>query len=223
MSGLKIFQIVEIICFLTALLWAKRLRNTVFIWSVPYMLIVVFTDVVSGYLDVSINNSNQWLFNLYLPFQHLFFAILFYGALNFTASKRLVIFGAIFFLLFYFINLISLQGFYDFNNYSFVVTSFLMILYSGQTLLRMVKSEKMDSIFNQPFFWVCASCLIYFTGFSVFFAVYFYYKTSDNALNQMQALYHIMTRYIITIHYLLLIVALCLTDERKIYDYYNNC
>lgn len=223
MEQLRIFQVFEVLCLIIATARIAKLKNTVLLWSVPYMAIVVFVDVICEWLPISINGSNQWIFNLYLPFQHLYFAIIFYGALNFTSVKKTVIAGAVVFFVFYLIDLFIIQGFYEFNNYSFVLTAVLMILYSGLTLLRMVRSVSPNSIFSQPFFWISASCLIFFTGFATFFAVYFYYKTSPAALNEMQTLYHIITRYVISIHYLLLIIAIWLTDQRKIYDYYNNC
>ncbi len=215
MEQIKVFQISEIGCLLTSLLVLPKLRHSVFTWFVPYMLIVVFVDIIANYLPMKISGSNQWLFNLYLPFQNLFFSIIFYSLLNQKRSKNFVLIGLVLFLLFFLVNLFSIQGFREFNNYSFVFTAILMIIYSGLSLLQMVKSDSPKSLYKNPLFWISASCLIFFTGFATFFAVYFYYKTSSEAFNQMQTLYHIMTRYIITIHYIFLIFALVFATQRE--------
>ena len=215
MEQIKVFQIAEIGCLLTSLMVFNKIRHHVFIWFVPYMLIVVFVDIIATFLPVKINGSNQWLFNLYLPFQNLFFSAIFYSFLNQKRLKKLVLTGCVLFLVFFFVNLFFIQGVREFNNYSFVVTAIFIIIYSGLSLLQMVRSDSPKSLFKNPLFWISASCLIFFTGFATFFAVYFYYKTSPQAFDQMQTLYHIMTRYIITIHYILLIFALVFATQNE--------
>lgn len=215
MDQIRIFQISEILCLLTGILVINKIKKSVFFFFVPYMVIVVFVDIIANYLPLKINGSNQWLFNLYLPIQNLFFSFVFYFSLNRRSAKNLVIIGLVLFLLFYFSNLFFIQGFWEFNNYSFVFTAIFMIIYSGVSLLQMAKSDTSKSLYRNPLFWVSASCLIFFTGFATFFAVYFYYKTSAQAFTQMQTLYHIMTRYIITIHYILLIFALVFAIQRE--------
>jgi hypothetical protein len=211
-----LFQYFELLGLVTSLICIRRLRGTPFIYSVPYMILVVFVDVVSSHLPLYVNGSNQWLFNLYLPFQNLFFSYLFLKSFKEEYMRRIVQYGVIAFMLFYIFNLTMLQGFWAFNNYSFVFTCVLLILYSNLFFLSFLKTDLRSSLFTHPMFWISASCLLFFTSFSLFFAVYFTYKDSMEAFREHHLFYSIITKYGISTHYLLLSIALVFVRRQHV-------
>lgn len=118
------------------------------------------------------------------------------------------------FIVFYLLNIIIWQGFWVFNNYTFIVTAIMMVIYSGLGILQQVRSNMEQSIFKTPLFWISASCLIFFSGFATFFGVYFYYKTSTKALLEMQKLYHSLREWLISLHYIMLTIAVILAAQK---------
>ncbi len=209
------FQYFELAAFFLSLALLPRLRNSSFAWFIPYLAIVVMVDILANYIPVVREGNNQWRFNLYLPVQNLFFSYLFYQHLNRPKHKRLIFFGVFLFGAGYLVNIFFIQGLWTFNNNAFIITGLQMIVYSNLYFLEMIGSDSNLSAFKDPMFWISSSCLIFFTVFSVFFAVYFYYSNSKQAFEEHRFLYLFIDKYVNTVHYSLLMMALLTFSRRR--------
>ncbi len=214
--NLHFFQYCELMCLLASIILYRRLHKTVYVLAIPYLLIVVFVDVIASHVKFFyINNSNQWLFNLYLPFQHFFFSLIFRNIFTSILLKRTVDITIIFFSLFYLLNIFFIQGFFQLNNYTFIFTAILMIFYSGMYFLELMKKDSQYNFLKDSAFWMSTAALIFFTGFSVFFAVFFYYKDSPHDYQEHLIIYKFIRKYIITLHYLLFLISLLTVRSRQ--------
>jgi len=208
--SMQLFQYAELAACFMSLLLAGRLWSTSFVWFIPYLAVVVMVDIAANYFPAFVYGTNQWRFNLYLPVQYLFFSYLFWKHLASWRHRQIVLVASTVVMLFYFANLLWVQGFTMFNSNSFILGGVAIILYSNLYFLELVQKEDDVSIFSMPMFWTGIACLVFFIGFSVFFAVYFYYEESAEALREHRVLYSFINRYVITLHYILLMVAMVL-------------
>lgn len=213
--GFTVYQYAEICTFVLSLFCIRRLHRSFYLWVIPYLAIVVYIDIISRFFPIMIRGSNHWQFNIYLPIQYLFFAYIFFKSLQSKIYKSIIFAGNILFAIFFLVNICFYQGLFEFNNQTFLLTCFLLILYSCLTLLELLKKETKQPIFKQYIFWVAISCLIFFVGFSVLFSVYFFYKSSPASYIRHKNLYSIIANTSNIFHYLFLCISIFIFSIHK--------
>ncbi len=210
---LRSFQYLEILSLVISILLIPKLKKTHYFLFLPYLLIVVFVDIISHYVIPKSNIGNHWLFNMYLPIQYSFFSYLHYKAI---LNKKIIFFGSVLFSFFFLLNLLWVQGFWVFNNNTLIFSGILMIIYSGTFFFELLRRNTTDNILKKPMFWVSSATLIFFTGFSALFSVFFFYKTSLEAYQAHKQLYLFISQYVNMIHYLFLSISIVLVQQEDI-------
>lgn len=172
----------EITCLLTALYVYNDLkRNKGFIYFLPFILITVAVELVAkfGLTNTNIDKSVRYmLFNVFTTCEFIFYSWIFIIHLNNKTLKRIITLLIPLYVVLVALNIAFVQGIYKFHTYTFLLGSFLMVVYSCFFLYESILPDSINiKLSKQPFFWVSIGLLIFYLG-SVIINALFEYLTS---------------------------------------------
>jgi len=99
---LKYFTVntsIELICFLTALLYLRRDKSFAWRGIIIYLFITCLTELFAIYLKKQLHHNNQWPYNLSIIFEATFISLLFLNLFNKYFNSKPVILGGLALLL----------------------------------------------------------------------------------------------------------------------------
>ncbi len=131
-----------------------------------YLLIGSFlADVASYFLSRNAVNT-YWIANGYLLFQFIFLAVIYYAEFNNSKLIKGIIF---LFVVFFFCNLLAVQGLFVFNTYSNSIAGLILIAISLYYFYFLLHHLPQEDIYKIPLFWISFSVLFYYGGTLILF------------------------------------------------------
>lgn len=156
--------IVEIVCFLSAVVCLRR--DSDFVWRsmIVYLLITCVAEISGIYIAEKTHNNN-WIYNLFLiceaGFTNLMFAHLFNRR---RKAKTLVVMGCVLFGVLYICGLFD-HGFFVYNNATYTVMSILYFLYGLYYYYYLLTDHRyIDLKRSSEFWWVAGTLFFYFSN-----------------------------------------------------------
>ncbi|RKR80331.1 hypothetical protein BDD43_0428 [Mucilaginibacter gracilis] len=161
--------VVELICFIAALLCLATDKSYVWRAMILYLLTTCITELMGIYISGPHKLiSNHWLYNIFLlcegGFTHLMFAHLI-G--KYTNSKPVIFTGLAIFIGIYIYELTNNYNhhLYIYNIQTFTVMSVLFVLYSLYYYYLQLKDDSYVVLKYSPeFWWVAGTLFFYFTN-----------------------------------------------------------
>lgn len=164
MFPLPLFYYFEIGAFAVSIIFIKNIRDKPLRWFIPYLLLMICTELTGRYISKGLGQPNSWLFNISIPVEYLFYGILI-GSLCLTKIyKKIIFFLSVLFGMFVLINLFFIQGLIDLNTYTLKTGSCMMIFFSGLGLVDLFKNDAHETLLRNPLFWICTGILFFNTG-----------------------------------------------------------
>jgi len=148
---------------------------------VSFLLGQVLLNSLANFLqDHQINN--HWVYHLNNITTQVIFSIYFYYLFTDANKKRLVLYGSLFFILFYVVNIVLIQPYYTFNSYSYAMGAFLFVAFALMSFYSWIESLPATNILLLKEFWGAAGILFYF-GSSFFIFISYEYLSVVSAKN----------------------------------------
>lgn len=153
-------SLASILCplWVAVIQWSKLPKE---ISPLRWILIVSLLSDVLSLIVIRFSMSSYPLGNIYLFIQ---FTVLFY-ILSFRIKNKIslvVVYGL--YVLFYSINVILFQSFFEFNTNSIVVSSLILIFLSTNYLYRLLSELPTVYVHKLPMLWLTFAVLIYYAG-----------------------------------------------------------
>jgi hypothetical protein len=162
--------IVEIICFVIALLCLTTDANPVWRITVFFLFVTCVAEMAGIYVkhhylsDRVHIHSNAWVYNILIVFQAGFFSLMFHHLLNqYGNSKPLILSGLTLLVIIYAYEIFT-HGFFVYNELTNTVMSVLIVLYSFYFYYYLIKNEAYVKLKNSPEFWWVAGILFFYFG-----------------------------------------------------------
>jgi len=153
-----------IISLLAIIIFYKKLQPRWLRLFLYFLLITLATDIGAGLYSQYFQKSNHFIINMYLPVNFCFYLLLFILTFEKRSYKNLVWMLLALFLVFYFSDILFLEGFYTFNIYSFCVGSILIVLCCLLYFTVLFTSEKVINYFASPPFWIATGLIFFYVG-----------------------------------------------------------
>jgi hypothetical protein len=164
----------ELLSLVVSLLVINRLRNSVLFLFVFLLSLVVLVEFIGMYLKYIKNDETGWLYNIFTIIQFPIWIQIFKNQLQYQGIKLGANLLLLFFISFALLNLFFFQGIRDFNNYSLITGSAILIFLSCAYLYQLMAEGEKMSLLREPMFWISSGALFYFTGTFFYFALYHY-------------------------------------------------
>ncbi len=155
--------VVELICFLIALVYLRGLKE----WrlQILYLFLICFIEILGRYLIKGLHFiNNSWLYNIFLLVEAFFIALMFYELLKHKLKHIKVFVGvfAVIFLTAYGYDLF-LHGFMDFNDQCNSIVSVCYCVMGLYYFYQLMNDEEYINILRfAPFWWVTGTLVYYF-------------------------------------------------------------
>jgi hypothetical protein len=177
--------VIEIVSFLTGVLFLKKNKSITIKYFVAYLGIIVFCELL---YDILL--QNDFLFqNLYayfvIPFEFLFFHWIYYQFSTNKEKQRIifcaVIYGVAFFIEKFFLTDASKFVFFSF---SYSVGNVVLLFVVFQYFIKLINSERILYFYQEHLFWISCGLLLFYLGTSPYYGLYNYLKN-----NRLEILY----------------------------------
>lgn len=158
---------IEVLCFTLALLFLKNSKAGLWKYFKMYMLLTVLIEATGWLLRTYWHVNNQWLYNIFAPIQAFFLFWVFYKIYpkQFNSKLFLGICAAAFSIV-YVIECFR-HPFTIFNNNSWIVFSFSIIIACGLYYYFLLKDDEYINLAVHPPFWFVTGVFLYFFCSSV--------------------------------------------------------
>ena len=142
-------------------------------YLLSFILLQVILNSLANFLqDQHINN--QWIYHLNCIATQTIFSLYFYNLFQSQAKKKLVLLSALFFVVFYGLNIFFIQPYDTFNSYSYALGAFFIVTFGLVSFYSWMESLPAQNIVHLKEFWGAAGVLFYF-GSSFFIFISYQY------------------------------------------------
>jgi hypothetical protein len=155
---------IEIAAFITSLVFWKKIKASRLRWLTLFLSLIVLVEFVGRYIRTVLHQPNSWLYNISVPIEYLFYAFLFQSFYKKKVFKEVVRIFLFCFPIWCVFNILSVQGFFNFNTNFLKLGSFCMIVLSFFIFIEMLTTEDMVNPFLQPLFWIASGVFLFNAG-----------------------------------------------------------
>jgi len=164
MFPLSPFHYVTIGAFIISVVVLYKFDHKPLRWFIPFLLLMVSTDLTGRYIKRVLHEQNTWLYNISIPVEYLFYGFIIGGLCLTRSFKRTIFYLTIAFAGWAVINMAFIQGFTNLDTNTLKAGCCLMILFSGIGLIDLFTNDNHDTLLKNPLFWICAGVLFFNAG-----------------------------------------------------------
>lgn len=215
MFQLKTYHYFEILAFFCSIIFFKNIRVSHLKWLAPFLGIMVSTELTARYIRVVLGNNNTFIYNFSIPFEYIFYALLFAKVVLNDTCKVMCWIIAVCLICFCLINLLFIQ-----NNITLLATNNLkfgnitMIILACIVLYDVFATDIEISILKKPLFWLGFAVLFFNLGEYMYFSVINLLLKRDLD-STMKLFKHINNSLIIFLYSFIIIAILCTKNIQK--------
>ena len=210
------FYYFEIGALIISVVFLYKFNHKPLRWFIPFLLLMVCTELTARYLRKVLHEPNTWLYNISIPVEYLFYGFII-GSLCLTGSfKKTILYSTVIFAVFVIINLFFIQGFTNLNTNVLKVGSCLMIVYSCLGLVDLFTNDNHSSLLKNPLFWICTGVLFFNTG--EFLYLFFFDTFLQNGWDKTAKLFASINNKLIFVLYSCISIAIVCSKkwEKKV-------
>lgn len=167
----------ELACLLASIVFAARLRGTVFIWFIPFLILTNIQEWGSRYGYMSIGGSNAISLNLFTTLEFVFYAWLFYQEASSCIRRKKIIYLTFVLLAGVIINMIFFQSPLKFHSYSYLLGSIIIITFCLWFFKDLMSGDRFVELLSYRMFWVSSGLLFFYMGMFVCFTLFEFLST----------------------------------------------
>lgn len=164
MFSLPIDNYFELGAFIVSMLFYPRLKGTPFRTFPFFLFFIVLVEFAGRYISVALHQKNLWLYNISTTLEFVFYAYIFGLHLRDPVFKKLASRFIIFYPLLVLLNILFVQGFWEFHSYTMVVGSIFMIIFCCRYFYELLQSPLEGDLLRDPMFWISTGILFFYLG-----------------------------------------------------------
>ncbi len=173
-------------------IYNKKTKNTPLKYLVFYLWFVIFVELVAYFLAVKYRN-NIWWYNITSNLEKIFYLSLFYQYISNTTVKKLLIFSAVVFELFFIVFYIFYSENWSFSqSFANSFGGLLVIIAIFIFLIELFQSDKVLYMQEYMIFWVSIGLLIYMIVAMPLNITYYYLQREGSSLPSLLYIQHIV-------------------------------
>ena len=154
----------EIGAFIISLLCYQSIRDKPLKWFIPFLFFIILVELTGRHIKKDLHLTNSWLYNISIPLEFSFYIFLFYKNYLNQLFRKTAMLLLIAFPLFCFVNIIFLQGFYDFNTNILLAGNCIAIILCCQFFVDLFQREEAINLLLEPMFWISTGLLFFNIG-----------------------------------------------------------
>lgn len=189
-----IFFWFEVFSFLISLLCFRQLKKSFLIYFVPFLFLIALAEFFGAYLPLVLHKSNIPIYNtlnfIIVPFYLFFFR---YYIMSKRIQRIIILFVTMFFA-FSFFNIVWLQKPYQFNHWTFLFGSLLLILSSCLYFLNLILYKPNLNLFKYESFWITVGVFFFYTGTLIYFLLFNYLQ--ENGFDSKGKIFDLLILYL---------------------------
>jgi hypothetical protein len=162
----------ELLCLAASIVFAARLKGSVFIWFIPFLILTNIQEWGSRYGYMSIAGSNAVSLNLFTTIEFIFYGWLFYNEAQSNARRKKIVYLAIAMITGVVINMLFFQSPLKFHSYSYLLGSIIIIIFCLWFFKDLMSGERFVELLSYRMFWVSSGLLFFYMGMFVCFTLF---------------------------------------------------
>ncbi len=151
------------LAFASSIFSYNRIKYYPLKWFPPFLGSIILVEFTGKYLGQKFG-SNAILYNFLSPFEFAFYAVLYSRYFENKKYKKIAALMIPALVVFFLINSVFFQGVFEFQNYTFVVLSFLIIILVFLYLFESFERNENVNLFSEPMFWISSGLLLFHLG-----------------------------------------------------------
>lgn len=140
--------------------WPKQYR-----WLAVLLIISFLTEVFAiswkWYLHGQYSKNNFWIYNSYITIRFALLLVIFYQIIQAPEIKKVIRYAGPTLVLFSLLNYLFLQGPFQYNTYSVVLTQYPIVLLCLAYLKQLSEEDIMVHLHKEPMVWMAFGTFIY--------------------------------------------------------------
>ena len=208
----------EIAAFLSSLIaWGSLRKSSYLRWFPLLLFVVVSVEVYETFFRSKNNFFNSKIYNIQVPLQYLLYLTILYYATTRVRYKKLIVIGAILYILVTITSEIFLTTPNHFNVISYSVGSLFLIIFILAKLYEMLQNPTGFNFLKDPFFYILFAFLLFNVGSLPFFAMsnwLYYVKGYKNAVMMLSN----VTSVLACILYLTYAIVFVWMTKKRVYS-----
>lgn len=154
----------EFAAFIVSIFCYQSIKDKPLRWFIPFLFLILVVEFAGRYLRTELHTVNSWLYNIFIPIEYFFYSYLFYSYTRDAALKKIM--KAILWLIIpaSLINILFIQGWYNFNTNILLAGNCLMILLSFMFFVDLLRRDEPVYLGRMPMFWIAMGVLLFNMG-----------------------------------------------------------
>ncbi len=154
----------EFAALLVSLFCYQSIKDKPLRWFIPFLLLTLSIELVGRYLRTEMHEVNSWLYNFFIPIEYFFYGFLFYSYTEDPVLKKIIRIAL--FLIFpaALINIIFVQGWYNFNTNILIAGNCLMIIFCCMFFIDLLRRDEPVNLLGLPMFWITLGVFLFNAG-----------------------------------------------------------
>jgi len=213
-------HIVEAAALITAIGNYRYIKNTRYVYFIPYLTFILLGELGATYFYHPPNTStfkNWHIYLLVFMVTHLFLGYQFYHILTSQKRKQITFVGTTILTLILSIVLFFVEEIGNLNNFTNVIAGLFFCYLSCFALYeQLIHTEDLEvRTHHSPDFWLVTGVLFFYAGTTLPYMLYFYLK-KDNVFFYGMRLYHLIPRFSSIVLYNCYVVAIILLRRKAL-------
>jgi len=165
--------LIEIICFIFAIIYLQRKRTGWYWYFVPFMFFIIVVEGTGYIMAAFFRMNNHWIYNIEMLGEILFIPWVFRQIFKEAEAKEniIIITGFIVLVISFTIETIK-NNLFIYNSFTYLVMSAVFIIYAGTYFYSLLKKSDPVELAKLVPLWIVAGIFIFYfagTGVNVFF------------------------------------------------------
>ncbi len=179
---MKLFHWFELFSFLISIAVIKKTKGTPLVFFIPFLLIINIYEVgtVRGWFSSHISNHLAGNIFMLIPFS--FYFLLLKSLFQQPSVRTNVVLTMVLFMIFYVVNITAIQKSSQYNSYSYLLGSFMMIGWSCYFFFRIMTNPVFMNVLQYPFFWIFTGVMFFYLFRFIFMSYFTFMAYSNNAM-----------------------------------------
>lgn len=155
---------IEITALLISIFYFKKLRGTVFQLFPYFLTIIVIIELFGLYTGKILHKPNAWVYNISTVFEFCFYGYCFSKILIQKKNKRLANYFLVCYPVIAAINILLVQGLFEFHSNTMVVGSLCMVFFSCLYFYESLLIPETKQIHKEASFWIVTGIFFFYLG-----------------------------------------------------------
>lgn len=172
MQYLSVVNWIEITTLLASIFYLRKLRGTVFALFPYFLFVIVITELIGLYTGKILHKPNAWVYNITTVFEFCFYSYFFSKILQKKKNKQFALFVLILYPVIASVNILFIQGVFNFHSITMVVGSLLMVLFSCLYFYESLLTPEKKQIQTEAVFWIVTGIFFFYIGGILYDSLY---------------------------------------------------